>query len=141
MCIRDRLLPAFNYVQIGGQHYPNRDITFSTGESKLVVDTGDITGIATLLLSEDLDIAAAIQYESSGITGIATYKGAFNFSGANWFSQAVQHRVFGLEGELTISGTGAESITPFIPEGSGSCLLYTSPSPRDGLLSRMPSSA
>ena len=26
-------------------------------------------------------------------------------------------------------------------EGSGACLLYTSPSPRDGLLSRMPSSA
>ena len=26
-------------------------------------------------------------------------------------------------------------------EGTGSCLLYTSPSPRDGLLSRMPSSA
>ena len=25
--------------------------------------------------------------------------------------------------------------------GAGSCLLYTSPSPRDGLLSRMPSSA
>ena len=70
------LLPDFNYVQIGGQHYPNREITFSTGESKLVVDTGDITGIATFLLSEDLDIAAAIQYESSGITGIGTYKGA-----------------------------------------------------------------
>ena len=28
-----------------------------------------------------------------------------------------------------------------IPEGSYTCLLYTSPSPRDGLLSRMPSSA
>ena len=27
-------------------------------------------------------------------------------------------------------------LTPFLP-----CLLYTSPSPRDGLLSRMPSSA
>ena len=26
-------------------------------------------------------------------------------------------------------------------EGQNSCLLYTSPSPRDGLLSRMPSSA
>ena len=38
----------------------------------------------------------------------------------NWFSQAVQHRSFGLEGEFTITGTGAESITPFIPEGSGS---------------------
>ena len=114
------LLPDFNYVQIGGQHYPNREVTFSIGESSLVVDTGDVTGIATFLLSEDLDIAAAIQYESSGITGIATYKGAFNFSGANWFSQAVQHRSFGLEGEFTISGTAGESITPFIPEGSGS---------------------
>ena len=33
--------------------------------------------------------------------------------------------------------TGTLAITP----GSYSCLLYTSPSPRDGLLSRMPSSA
>ena len=59
------------------------------------------TGTATFLLSEDLSIAAAISYESSGITGIATYKGAFNFSGANWFSQAVQHTVFGEEGEIS----------------------------------------
>ena len=27
------------------------------------------------------------------------------------------------------------------PDADGRCLLYTSPSPRDGLLSRMPSSA
>ena len=27
------------------------------------------------------------------------------------------------------------------PGNAGTCLLYTSPSPRDGLLSRMPSSA
>ena len=31
-------------------------------------------------------------------------------------------------------------IAPFV-ESSKTCLLYTSPSPRDGLLSRMPSSA
>ena len=30
---------------------------------------------------------------------------------------------------------------PLLPEGVKTCLLYTSPSPRDGLLSRMPSSA
>ena len=30
---------------------------------------------------------------------------------------------------------------PAFAEGTGACLLYTSPSPRDGLLSRMPSSA
>ena len=31
-----------------------------------------------------------------------------------------------------------DEVVVFCPEG---CLLYTSPSPRDGLLSRMPSSA
>ena len=30
---------------------------------------------------------------------------------------------------------------PTSPASDGICLLYTSPSPRDGLLSRMPSSA
>ena len=36
--------------------------------------------------------------------------------------------------------TGAKVIKELRP-GKGHCLLYTSPSPRDGLLSRMPSSA
>ena len=117
------LLGEFNYVQVGGQHYPNRD-TFSVGESSLVVQTSGTTGVATFLLSEDLDIAAAIQYESSGITGIATYKAGINIFGANWFSQAPQHTVFGEEGAITIGiSTANESITPFIPEGSGS--LFT----------------
>ena len=34
----------------------------------------------------------------------------------------------------TIAGAGASAV-------NSACLLYTSPSPRDGLLSRMPSSA
>ena len=40
--------------------------------------------------------------------------------------------------------TNADTHTTTIADGAtdpGSCLLYTSPSPRDGLLSRMPSSA
>ena len=37
-------------------------------------------------------------------------------------------------------GTTVALLTPWI-ENFGGCLLYTSPSPRDGLLSRMPSSA
>ena len=36
------------------------------------------------------------------------------------------------------NGSGASEV---IPERVWTCLLYTSPSPRDGLLSRMPSSA
>ena len=39
--------------------------------------------------------------------------------------------------QLPMSGTAERSLTK---EANG-CLLYTSPSPRDGLLSRMPSSA
>ena len=35
----------------------------------------------------------------------------------------------------------AEPVEKGVIEEYGACLLYTSPSPRDGLLSRMPSSA
>ena len=41
-----------------------------------------------------------------------------------------------MEVESTVAGTLVE-----IVHETGTCLLYTSPSPRDGLLSRMPSSA
>ena len=41
---------------------------------------------------------------------------------------------------LLQGGDCAESFAEFHPDNI-SCLLYTSPSPRDGLLSRMPSSA
>ena len=117
------LLPDFNYVQIGGQHYPNRELTFSTGDSSLIVQTDGTTETATFLLSEDLDVAAAIDYESSGKSGIATHNAGIFISGELWLSQAPQHTVFGEEGQFSILGTGNESITPFIPEGSGS--LFT----------------
>ena len=38
-------------------------------------------------------------------------------------------------------GIGEEICLGLAKEGAKICLLYTSPSPRDGLLSRMPSSA
>ena len=42
-------------------------------------------------------------------------------------------------GYITQSGTSAPTVTT--NQTHPTCLLYTSPSPRDGLLSRMPSSA
>ena len=39
------------------------------------------------------------------------------------------------------SGFKYSDVSSDLPEGWKRCLLYTSPSPRDGLLSRMPSSA
>ena len=55
--------------------------------------------------------------------------------------------VITLTGEATVTHEGATAYTDAgagwtdTVDGSGTCLLYTSPSPRDGLLSRMPSSA
>ena len=44
--------------------------------------------------------------------------------------------------DLTDNDTGAvDAMITFMYKQYYSCLLYTSPSPRDGLLSRMPSSA
>ena len=43
----------------------------------------------------------------------------------------------GVGNDLLCGGGGADELRG----GDGDCLLYTSPSPRDGLLSRMPSSA
>ena len=55
-------------------------------------------------------------------------------------------RGVGLEIAKTLGKDGANVIilaktTEPHPTLPGTCLLYTSPSPRDGLLSRMPSSA
>ena len=41
----------------------------------------------------------------------------------------------------TITGNNADGWDLTVPTGTGTCLLYTSPSPRDATLSRMPSSA
>ena len=111
------LLPEFNFFQIGGEHYPNR-VGVSSAIDKFVSIPPIST--ATFLLSEDLDVAAAIDYESSGKSGIATHNAGLFFSGELFLSQAPQHTVFGEEGEFAFGGTGNESITPFIPEGSGS---------------------
>ena len=40
-----------------------------------------------------------------------------------------------------LDGRDAGTVMPFVIVLKDTCLLYTSPSPRDGLLSRMPSSA
>ena len=42
---------------------------------------------------------------------------------------------------ITVFNQAISNIKPTVEVRSRSCLLYTSPSPRDGLLSRMPSSA
>src|SRR5664279_5155051 len=51
-----------------------------------------------------------------------------------------EEKTRGNEGELALDGLGLWHLIRQ-PAIHTTCLLYTSPSPRDGLLSRMPSSA
>ena len=59
--------------------------------------------------------------------------------------EVAKQRVSGTAGGgmITVEATGASEIVSvkIDPVLAENCLLYTSPSPRDGLLSRMPSSA
>ena len=83
----------------------------------LVADLDTQTvGIGTTIAPHELHVVGGIGVTNLNVTGVATI--------AN----------------LRIGGISTfVGFTTFL--GDVSCLLYTSPSPRDGLLSRMPSSA
>ena len=58
------------------------------------------------------------------------------------FLVAMQEEAAPFIGALKLQKRAPHARAPIVVhEGSYNCLLYTSPSPRDGLLSRMPSSA
>ena len=71
-------------------------------------------------------------------TGVNLKKGAKSCGvDTEWYVQ----RTIAAEEVLPWSIIGTAEMTPLRREYERACLLYTSPSPRDGLLSRMPSSA
>ena len=55
--------------------------------------------------------------------------------------RAIENELPGFLEALSDSVGAGRGLQEAMMEQSNSCLLYTSPSPRDGLLSRMPSSA
>ena len=94
-----------------------------------VKETSTTTGTGTLSL------AGAVSGFQTFVAGIGnsnvTYYAIVNDSGTEF--------EIGI-GTVTDASPDTLSRTTIL-ESSNSCLLYTSPSPRDGLLSRMPSSA
>ena len=68
--------------------------------------------------------------------GLAEAKDRYTSGDPNYYTGSTVVG-FSPETEMALTGIRDEALDP----NSMTCLLYTSPSPRDGLLSRMPSSA
>ena len=97
------------------------------------VNTGDINGdgFSDLLSS----VSGSVNFISGNDgTLISSYSGSFGTTVGDITGDGIPDSVSGRTVRSGIDG----SILFDLPD---SCLLYTSPSPRDGLLSRMPSSA
>ena len=95
----------------------NIDVSGSSTEQFVVKD-----GVIEPTTTNDIDLGSSSKkFKDLHLAGAANIGGTVTLSG-----------------NVLVSGTlGAD----LIPDADDTCLLYTSPSPRDGLLSRMPSSA
>ena len=104
--------------------------TIIEGEGNLIIGKGPIrTGVTSIL-------PRGMEYDPV-FAGWYSLNGNGEMTGTTW----VEESGF-LEGPIMITNTHSVGVVrDAVIEWSYNCLLYTSPSPRDGLLSRMPSSA
>ena len=87
-------------------------------------------------LNEQLAVRQVQQNDSDRMWGVAMAYGGGRLDLIDLDNAKLLHSFEGIRATHAI--TPIESLNRFVIHG---CLLYTSPSPRDGLLSRMPSSA
>ena len=155
MCIRDRASAA----QIGGSSYGTLFSTLTSGRGVIQQGRSDGTSLSFDLLLQPVGGNVAIGKTSAGVkldvAGDVRVNGLDNFlyttntndiytfssstqtmanapNGYLWHDLLAFNYVYTTTQEVTSDGTNWSSTT---------CLLYTSPSPRDRTRSRMPSSA
>ena len=104
------------FTDLGGVHHGD-DQRFNTLSEDLVIDDGQILNITNI--------------DMVGFTTIGEYD---PHSHSSYVCEGSLEQV-SVTGHFSVPSGGTNDRQSFI------CLLYTSPSPRDGLLSRMPSSA
>ena len=110
---------------------------------------GDNANNCQIGLFCDASFAADLSDSKSTTGGLLCVFGPSTFVPITWVCKkhgAVSHssteaEVIALDAALRMEGLPALMLWDVIGKCLYSCLLYTSPSPRDGLLSRMPSSA
>ena len=135
-------------VSIQGNKTYDGNTTISSGDITSITDT---VGAETLVISSGsgtVSSANAATYASAGINegtltlGNGTNGGLasnYTLTGHAASSFQVAQRVLSSSGSRIYDGSTTASSSDLTL--SNFCLLYTSPSPRDCLLSRMPSSA
>ena len=118
-----------------------------------VFEEGDVTVInspsgrsitPSVIFAPNTDTAAIVgegaRTAAAKAAGMLVYD-AKRFVGKRYAFEAVGREARGLPFEVAAgAGTEQRQMEPHLQLAVG-CLLYTSPSPRDGLLTRMPSSA
>ena len=104
-------------------------VTDSGGDGSLAYNNS--TGVITYTGPS----ASEVRSHISAGTGVSISSGEVSIGQAVATGSNVQFANLTLSGDLTVNGTTTTV------SSTNTCLLYTSPSPRDATLSRMPSSA
>ena len=113
-------------------------IDYGMGNLHSVASALKHVGAGEVIVSHEPDaIAAASRVVFPGVGGIRDCMAAIRQLGCD----RLLHQVLTVEKKPVLAiCVGMQALMARSEENEG-CLLYTSPSPRDGLLSRMPSSA
>ena len=115
-----------------GAHGDSGDITINAGTVRL--DEGSSLSSMALDIGRSGDVSVTgVTIQLDGRAYISSTTDATQWAGRYGIFDSTYERDIDQNGSIALSG---EDVT--LTDG---CLLYTSPSPRDGLLSRMPSSA
>ena len=111
--------------------------THNVSSTGVITETKFVGPIEGNLSNGTINAASGTITGNLNVGGVLTYEDVTNVDSVGVITARDGLRVTGI---ATISG--AVSIgDSIVHTGDTNCLLYTSPSPRDGLLSRMPSSA
>ena len=108
----------------------------------ILYDEFNPAGVETLTSSGGCDSVVVInlQYNTPN-TGLETYSGCFNDGYSVTVNGVVYNETNPSGMETLMNVNGCDSVVTINLQFNNSCLLYTSPSPRDKRQSRMPSSA
>ena len=131
-------LDADNSSTLSGTLTQAGNITIDVADNKTLTYSGAAISVG----ANTLTLSGGGSFVSGGLTlNDANSKLLLNSITVDSVSTTSDSLGLDVDNNSTVTSLSVANITPVSIASGSSCLLYTSPSPRDGLLSRMPSSA